>query len=107
RWVRHGDVLEVDRADPFAARLDDVLRAVGDLHEAARVDRRDVPGRKPAVAFGVLDQRVAAFALEVLVDDPRAAHHELARLLAVPRQLLAVVADDLHVDAVDGAALLG
>jgi hypothetical protein len=102
RRMGDGDVLEIDRADPFAARLDHVLAAVGDLHEAVGVDRADVAGRKPAV-----DERIAAFALEVVRDDPRAAHHQLARGLAVARQLLAVVADDLHVDAEHGAALLG
>src|SRR5918992_3064302 len=34
RGVRDRDVLEVDRADPFAAGLDHVLRAVGDLDVA-------------------------------------------------------------------------
>ena len=71
--MRHRDVLEVDRADPFAAGLDHVLAAVGDLHVAVGVDRGDVAGREPAV-----DQRVAAFALEVARDDPRAAHQQLA-----------------------------
>ena len=42
-------VLEVDRADPFAARLDDVLRPVDDPHIAERIDRRDVAGIEPAV----------------------------------------------------------
>ena len=100
--VRHRDVLEVDRADPFAAGLDDVLAAVGDLHVAVGVDRGDVAGREPAV-----HERVAAFVLEVLetIHGPRTSSSP--RDLAVPRQLLAVVADDLHVDAVDRAALLG
>ena len=39
----------VDRADPLAARLDDVLAAVGDLHVAVGIDRRDVAGGEPAV----------------------------------------------------------
>jgi hypothetical protein len=38
--VAHRDVLEVDRRDPLAAGLDDVLAAVGDLHEAVGVHRR-------------------------------------------------------------------
>src|SRR5262245_48018693 len=33
-WTTHGGVLQVDRADPFAARFDDVLGAVGD-HDGA------------------------------------------------------------------------
>ena len=51
-------------------------------------------------------QRIAALALEVAGDDPGPAHQQLARGLAVPGQLLAVVVDDLHVDAVHRAALL-
>ena len=38
------------RADPLAAGLDDVLRAVGDAHVALGVDRHDVAGLEPAVA---------------------------------------------------------
>ena len=53
------------------------------------------------------DERVAALALEVVGDDPRSAHQQLARGLAVVRQLLAVFADDLHVDAEHRAPLLG
>ncbi len=82
-------------------RLDHVLAAIGDLHEAVGVDRADVAGREPAV-----DERVAALALEVVRDDPRAAHHQLARRAAVARQLLALLADDLHVDAEHRPALL-
>src|SRR5437899_2617429 len=47
RRVRHRDALEVDRADPLAARLDHVLRAVGDLQDSVRVDGRHVAGREP------------------------------------------------------------
>src|SRR6185369_3462073 len=45
--VRHQRVLEVDRRDPFAARLDQVLGAVGDADEAELVHRRDVAGAQP------------------------------------------------------------
>ena len=47
--MRHQRVLELDRGDPLAARLDQVLGAVGDPHEAPRVDRGDVAGAQPAV----------------------------------------------------------
>ena len=47
--MRHRGILEVDRADPLAARLDHVLAAVGDLQVAVGVDRRDVAGVEPAV----------------------------------------------------------
>src|SRR2546430_9925694 len=38
---RHDHVLEVHARDPLAAGLDQVLGAVGDLHVAFGVDRRD------------------------------------------------------------------
>ena len=44
-----GEVLQLDRGDPFAARLDHVLGAVGDLHVAVRVDGRDVAGVEKAL----------------------------------------------------------
>src|SRR5947207_9169182 len=104
--VRHRDALEVDRADPLAARLDHVLRAVGDLHDAVRVDGRHVAGRKPLRAVLVRLQRIAALALELAVDDPGPAHLQVAERLAIPGQLGPVLADDAHVHAVDGAPLL-
>ena len=88
--MRHQRVLEVDRGDPLAARLDHVLRAVLDHHVALRVERGDVAGLEPAVlgpALGLLGRVVVGGR------DPRAAHLELAHRLAVPRDLLAVVAD--------------
>src|SRR5512145_150640 len=101
RRVRDRDVLEVDRADPLAARLDHVLRAVGDLHVAVGVDRGDVAGGEPAVL-----QRIAALALEVAARDPRPAHHQVAEALAVPGQFLAFLVHDLHLDAEQAPALL-
>src|SRR5437764_1430284 len=59
RRMRHRDVLEVDRADPLAARLDHVLGAVGDPERALGVDRADVAGREPAIL-----ERITALALE-------------------------------------------
>src|SRR5438128_3120519 len=101
RRVCHRDVLEIDRADPFAARLDHVLRAVGDLDVAVGVDGAHVARGEPAVL-----QRITALALEVALEDPRPSHLQVAEGLAVPRQLLAVFADDAHVDAEQRAALL-
>ena len=63
RRMRHQRVLEVDRRDPLAARLDHVLRAVLDLDVAARVDRHDVARLEPAVggpAVGLLGRVVVA-----------------------------------------------
>src|SRR6185436_35039 len=94
RRMRHRDVLEVDRADPLAAGLDHVLRAVGDLDIAVRVDGAHVPGREPAVF-----ERIAALALEVALDHPGPAHLQVAEGLAIPRQLGAVLVDDAEVHA--------
>ena len=49
--VRHRDVFQRDRADPFAARLDHVLRPVGDFHEPVGIDRRHVAGGEPAIGI--------------------------------------------------------
>ena len=62
------EVLELDRGDPFAAGLDHVLVAVGDLHVAVRVDRRDVAGVEEALVV----EDVAALALEIGLGDGRA-----------------------------------
>ena len=81
--MRHQRVLELDRRDPLAARLDHVLRAVLDLDVAARMERHDVAGLEPAVlgpAFRLVGR------VEVAARDPRAADLELAHRLAVPRQ---------------------
>ncbi len=66
--VAHGDVLDVDRADPLAARLDHVLGPVGDLHEAVVVDGGHVAGVEEALVV----EDLAARAPEVLGGDDRA-----------------------------------
>ena len=96
------DVLEIDGADPLAPRLDDVLGAIDNLHEALGVERGDVAGGKPVV--GIED--VSALSPEVAGGDPRPPHHELAEGYAVARHLVACVVDDLHLDAVEAAARL-
>ena len=47
--VAHQGVLEVDRGDPLAAGLDDVLGPVGERDVAQRVEGADVAGAQPAV----------------------------------------------------------
>ena len=47
--VGHQLVLQLDRRDPLAARLDEVLGAVDEAHPAPLVDRRHVAGAQPAV----------------------------------------------------------
>ena len=97
-----GEVLELDRGNPFAARLDHVLGAVGDLHVAVRVDGGDVAGVEEAV----LVEDVAAV-LEIAARNRRPAHLEPAEGLAVARQLVAGVVGDLHLDPERRVALLG
>ena len=92
--VRHQVALELDRRDPLAARLDDVLRAVGDLHVAVGRDAGDVAGAQPAVVE-LLGRGVAV----VGAGDPRAPALDLAHRLAVPRQHGAVVVDDAQLHA--------
>src|SRR3546814_4251611 len=58
RFMPYRDILDLDRTDPFAARLHDILRAVGDLHIAFGVDRADVAG----VEKTFLVEHVAALA---------------------------------------------
>src|SRR6185436_12272916 len=81
---------------PFRV-LDADHRRLGDGRvgdgDVLQVDGADVAGREPAVVQGI-----AALALEVAPDYPGTAHLEVAERLAVPRQLVAVLVDDAHVD---------
>ena len=79
--MAHERVLERDRRDPLAARLDEVLRAVLHLDEAVGVDGHDVAGPEPAVVRPAVG---ALLRLEVRGRDRRATHLELAHRLAVP-----------------------
>ena len=56
RGMADREVLQVDRRNPFAAGLDDVLGAVGNPHVAVRIDGGDVAGVEEAVLvenFGI------------------------------------------------------
>ena len=61
------EVFQVDRGNPFAAGLDHVLGAVGDLHVAVRVDGGDVAGVEEAVVV-----EDVAVVLEIGLGDRRA-----------------------------------
>src|SRR4029078_3977889 len=74
RRVRDRDVLQVDRADPLAAGLDHVLRAIGDLHVALGVERGHVAGGKPAVL-----QRIPALPPLIATGPPARPHLSRAR----------------------------
>src|SRR4051812_34525019 len=101
RRMRNRDVLEVDRANPLAAGLDHVLRAVGDLDVAVRIAGADIAGREPALL-----QRIAALPLEQALNHPGAAYLQDAEGLAVPRQFATILVDDADVDAEEHATLL-
>ena len=49
--VRHGGILNVDGGDPFPTRLDHILAAVGDAHEAQGVNGGHIPGLEPALCI--------------------------------------------------------
>src|SRR6266478_7997890 len=49
RRMSNGGIFQVDRTDPLAARLDQILDAVANLQDTARIDGRDIAGGKPAV----------------------------------------------------------
>src|SRR5206468_60059 len=69
-------VLDLRGRDVLAARGDDdVLHAVGDLHEAARVDAADVAGVRPPVADAL--RRLLGLAV-VAEEDVRAPEEDLA-----------------------------
>ena len=100
--VAAGSVFQVDRRDPLAARLDDVLGPVDQLHVAVGIDRRNVARGKVAVRV----KHIAALALEVPAGNPGAAHAEMTEGLAVVRQPAALHVDDLQLDAPDATTLL-
>ena len=88
-------VLDLQRRDPFAAGLDHVLEAVGDLNVAVRAYHRDVAGVQVASGpeflrgFGIV---------EVALGEPGRAQHDLAGGLAVMRHVVHVGVDDAQVD---------
>ena len=99
-------VLKVNGADPFASGLDDIFRAVGDLHVAIGVDVGDIAGGKPVLSGSIFAQRIAAFALEIAVADPGTAYQQVAEGFSVPGQILARVVHDFHIDPENRATLL-
>ena len=86
--VRHEGVLEVDRADPLAAGLDDVLGPVGQREEAVRRQRADVAGPQPAVVeLGRLGASASVPSVVVATRRSMGPDLQLADALAVPRLL--------------------
>ena len=106
RRVRHGHVFQINRADPFTARLDHIFTAIRNLHEALSVDLGHVAGGKPFLAILVCGKRLCTFTAEVTVDHPMPAHQQVAESLAIPRQFFAIVTDNFHIHPENCSALL-
>ena len=98
--MRHRDVFQINRTNPLTARLDYILTAVSNLQVALGVDYRDIAGREPTIL-----QHISALALEVARYHPRTTNQQIAIRGAVPGQFVTVVVDNLHINAVDDAAL--
>ncbi len=99
--MSHGDVLDVDGTDPFAARFDDVLCAVGDLHIAAFVDGGDVA----CVEEAFLVQRFAAFAAEIGARNRRPLDLEPAKGAPVMWKPVAPVVGEFEFETANKPAL--
>ncbi len=93
-------VLQLDRGDPLATRLDDVLRPVGQRDVVQGVDPADVAGTQPAVV-----ELLRVVVAVVAPGDPGPADLELADRLPVRGQFDAVVVDDAKIHARDRPAL--
>src|SRR6185437_11475738 len=78
--VQH--VLDFERADVLAARDDDVLRSVADLHVAVGLQHREVAGVEPAAGKRLVGRRRI---LEVALHRDVAAKHDLAHGFAIRR----------------------
>ena len=94
--VCHQPVLQINRGDPLAARLDHVLDPVADAEEPAVIQRAHVAGAQPAVTE-FLRGRIQMIGPR----DPGSPDLDLALGHAVPGQFLAGRADDAHLHAVE------
>src|ERR1700719_4602754 len=101
-WATEREIFEIDRGDPFPARLDHVLGAVGDLHVAVRVHGGDVAGIEKALAV----KNAVAVALVVGARHRGPPHHEATERPAVPGYRPAGIVLDLHFDHEGRVALL-
>src|SRR5689334_14786336 len=79
--VSHERVLQVHRADPFAAGLDHVLAAVYQPNAAIKIDGGDVAGPEPSVFTPAI---LRSGRVEVAGCYPWAADLQLAHAVAVP-----------------------
>ena len=99
--MRGEDVFELERRDPLAADLDDVLGPVGDAQGAGGVAAGDVLGVQPA-AFPEAFRVGVVFV--VALGQPWRPHDDLADGPVVAGHLPAVLVDHLQVDQRDRRA---
>src|SRR5437868_7306272 len=102
RRMTDRDVLELDRSDPFAPRLDHVLAAIRDLQIAVCIERADVAGRHPSVRR----QRIAPFVSKIFPQNPWTFAQTVAGRLTVTGTLAAFRVDDFHIDTIKWTSLL-
>src|SRR5579859_7669029 len=101
-WVAHNHVFQVNRGDPFAARLHEVFGAVNQLDDAVLIDDGHIAGTQPAVE----ELLAGGGVLEVRLRDPGAAHLQLAESFVVPGDFLAGFdIHDAELDAGDDGSL--
>src|SRR4029453_9792108 len=84
-----GDILQVDGADPLAARFDHILGPVGDSQESVSVCRGYVAGIEPAHGIDGIP-----LVTKIPANHPWAAYLERARGLSVPGKLTAFLVLD-------------
>ena len=87
-------VFDLNRGDPFTARLNNVFGSVGNRYESLGTDRGHVAGFEPT-RFGM---GIGAFKLVVARANPGASYLQRAKGLAIPRQFLVIVIGDFHLD---------
>src|SRR5690606_9016959 len=102
RRLLHGGALDqcglvLERADPFAARLDQVVGPVHDLYGALFVDHRHIARCQPAVV-----ERLSTLTQVVARRDPGTTDLQLADALPVPRRLATIVTDNAGFDKGSG-----
>src|SRR2546425_6211721 len=101
--VRHQRVFEIDGANPFASRLDQILRTIGDSHVTLAVDRRDVSRSEPAIAGPFV---MLGIGLEVTRCDPWTTNFQLSHRLTIS-WTNAIRVDRANVDERYGQSLPG
>src|SRR5262249_6884951 len=97
------EVLDVERRDPFAAGLDDVLETIRDLEVTVGADHADVAGVQPSADPHLL--RVDGVA-QIALRQPRRPRHDLARRRAVRRHVTHLGIDDPDIDQWNRASCL-